>query len=793
LFVKMRFLISKKKILIVLVIFCLLTGILFSDFIFKGLLPIPSDALVGGYYPWRDEIWLGRTAGFPIKNFNIRDVIRQLYPWRQLAIEGFKKSQVPLWNPYNFTGTPHLANIFVAAFYPFNIIFFVLPFPLAWGIYVAVQPIFVALAFFIFLKNLKLKDSAAIFGSIIFAFSSFLMSRMEFGMVGHTAMWLPLSLLSIDKLSCEKRIRWWFLATFSLACSLLAGYFQVTIYTYLIFIAYGFFRFWGKQNIKNLIMIFGAVIFALFLTGFQLFPFLQISLRSDRINNYGQESFFGENFFLPFERLITFFIPDFFGNDATGNFWGETSYYEFSGYIGIISLFFVFFSIFLIKKVRSILFWLSILLLAFVFALPTPISLGFYNLGIPGFSVLIPARIIFIIDFSLAVLAGFGFHYFQESVDEKTRNYSFLAISILVFCFFLIALVFLRGVIFWSLWQKNFSVSLRNSVLPLSSLGLLIVTLPIYLRSKSIKIQRFTLLILFFCLCFNLLRNSKKYNPFVDPKVLFPRTKVIDFLKNQSKPSRILITDQELMTANTNIPYDLQMVDGYDSVHSQRFQELAVTANSEDPSGRFESPGRSIFLTNYRSPIFDLANVKYVLALEDIINPKLKLVFRHGKTRVYENIKSYPRVYLTRELKIINKDEEILKELLRFTSEEKKEVILEESVGLKNGGVEDPRNFKAEIIDYQPQNVKIITEAPIETILVFSDAYDPGWKASIDGQNTKVLRANYNFRAVVVPAGDHEVIFSYQPTSFKIGILVGLSTLTILLVFMLTAILKRSF
>ncbi len=147
------FLNCKKRIFVVLAIFFLLTGILFSDFIFKGLLPIPLGALVGGYYPWRDEIFLGREAGFPIKNFAIRDVIRQLYPWRQLAVEEFKKAQFPLWNPYNFTGMPHLANIFVAAFYPFNIIFFVLPFPLAWGIYIAVQPIFVGLAFFVFLKN----------------------------------------------------------------------------------------------------------------------------------------------------------------------------------------------------------------------------------------------------------------------------------------------------------------------------------------------------------------------------------------------------------------------------------------------------------------------------------------------------------------------------------------------------------------------------------------------------------------------------------------------------------------
>src|SRR5438105_9170266 len=82
----------------------------FAPFFFKQLLPIPSDTITGLYNPFRDLYAKNYPNGITYKNFLITDPVRQQYPWRNLAIELEKKFQLPLWNPYDFAGTPLLAN-----------------------------------------------------------------------------------------------------------------------------------------------------------------------------------------------------------------------------------------------------------------------------------------------------------------------------------------------------------------------------------------------------------------------------------------------------------------------------------------------------------------------------------------------------------------------------------------------------------------------------------------------------------------------------------------------------------
>src|ERR1035437_4120220 len=141
----------KKFLPIGLIIIVVL--VFFWQFLFKGLLPIPSDTIVGLYYPFRDSYLKTNPNGLPYKNFLITDSVRQQYPWKNLVITAEKNFNLPLWNPYNFAGIPLLANFQSGAFYPFNIIFFILPFSISWSLLILLQPLLAGIFLYFYLDH----------------------------------------------------------------------------------------------------------------------------------------------------------------------------------------------------------------------------------------------------------------------------------------------------------------------------------------------------------------------------------------------------------------------------------------------------------------------------------------------------------------------------------------------------------------------------------------------------------------------------------------------------------------
>jgi uncharacterized membrane protein YfhO len=67
-------------------------------------------------------------------------------------------------------------------------------------------------------------------------------------------------------------------------------------------------------------------------------------------------------------------------------------------------------------------------------------------------------------------------------------------------------------------------------------------------------------------------------------------------------------------------------------------------------------------------------------------------------------------------------------------------------------------------------------------LLILSDTFYPGWHAYIDEKEVKIYQADYIFRAVEIPPGEHKVEFIYAPASFKIGATMSLIALFLIVV-----------
>ncbi|MDQ3239144.1 MAG: hypothetical protein M3P33_01335, partial [bacterium] len=180
--------------------------ILILPFVYK--LPIPSDSIAGLYYPMRD-VPFGYPNHVPVKNPLTTDPVRQQFAWKYLAVNQFKIGEWPLWNPYNFSGTPLLANFQSAVFYPLNLIFFtpnvysndpLQSFAIQWSWYIYAQIVFSFYFLYLYLRIIGLTRQASIFGGFVWAFSGFNVAWWQWGNVGHTVLWFPLMLYAVEKI-----------------------------------------------------------------------------------------------------------------------------------------------------------------------------------------------------------------------------------------------------------------------------------------------------------------------------------------------------------------------------------------------------------------------------------------------------------------------------------------------------------------------------------------------------------------------------------------------------------------
>src|SRR3989344_6108426 len=181
---------------------CLLfiTCVFFYQTILFGRLPFPGDILLSEYKPWNSYSYEGYAAGGIPNKAQYFDTIRQLYPWKTLSIDLIKSGQFPLWNPYNFSGAPLLANHQSQALYPLNIFYFLFTAPWAWTITLMLQTFLASFFMYIYGRKIGLSATAAIFSGLAFGYSQFMSVFLEYNTIGHTILYLPLMLYLVEHL-----------------------------------------------------------------------------------------------------------------------------------------------------------------------------------------------------------------------------------------------------------------------------------------------------------------------------------------------------------------------------------------------------------------------------------------------------------------------------------------------------------------------------------------------------------------------------------------------------------------
>lgn len=766
-----------NKVFVTLVAVCLTIVLFFLPNLVKSKIPFPADSLVGLYHPFRDVEIGGYFPGrYPVKNPLITDPVLQIYPWRYLTIQLEKAGQFPFWNSFSFSGQPLLANIQSAPFSIFNILFFILPFKVAWTTQIILAQILMAVFTFFFLReskfsNLKFTLPTAAFAALTISMSGFFIAWLEWGTITSTALWLPAILLSIEKLFKNFKPFWFLALTFACSQTLLNGHLQTAFYV--IIAAFLFVLFKIVKNAKsfsNVLVVFLGFFIAFIIAAPQLLPsfeFIKYSARSlDQTYSEGRQ-----DWFIPPVQSLQVIAPDYFGNPTTNNYWGVWNYAEFVSFIGVVPFFLALY--YLISTGRRLSFPGILLALAALFAFKNPISVIPYELNFPFVATIQPSRIIFLIDFALTILAGLGLNLYLEDKSKNKKLFSALTVLALLLIAAFFSLFFKNSFPVNQNFQPS-EVAVRNIVLPLILSVIIVLTSLIgFFKNKKY------ILITFFCLTiFDLFRFAYKFTPFTNSSLIYPKTESLEFLQKQQKPFRIMATDRRIFPPNVSAYYNLESIEGYDPLYLLNYARFISSLQSskyqDNPSGY----NRIITPQRLDTPLIDLLNVKYVLSFDQITNPRFKKVLQEGSTIIYENINVLPRAFFVN--KVIKENEKNSLPQMANGILDLKKVAVSNEFEFMGGETEKSLQIKS----YSTNQIKIKTITKSESPLIITTPYYPGWNAKIDGLETKIKVADIIFQSVIVPAGEHEVEFFYVPSHWQLSLMlsaIGISSMLLVL------------
>lgn len=143
-----------------------------------------------------------------------------------------------------------------------------------------------------------------------------------------------------------------------------------------------------------------------------------------------------------------------------------------------------------------------------------------------------------------------------------------------------------------------------------------------------------------------------------------------------------------------------------------------------------------------------------------------------GDVKLYENPGVLPRAFLIHDWRWFDDPEASLAAMGEPGFDPRRTAAL---IGDAGGPAPQAgeRQGSATVVAYAPERVAIRTEGD-GGLLALSDAYYPGWRATIDGRPTDIYQTDVLFRGVFVPEGTHEIIFSYRPTYWRPGLAISL-------------------
>jgi len=736
-----------------------------------------------------------------------------------------ERDGVSLWNPHIFCGMPAVVTSMSMRWYDFTVLIYSYTSRIYTAFFKEYNALytfnFIILAFttFFFMRSFGARRGISFLVATGTTFSTGILVLFYIGHVSKliSLTYLPFILMMLFKFQKEIKLLDVLLLIFAMHLLIFSAHVQIVFYfalSALIYFIYFFSRsfitkdkFLQKQLLKSLGIAAGAGIIALLMsfdTYSEIYEYKPYSTRGTKsitentVNTSNQDSYeYNTNWSFSPGELLTFIVPSYYGfgkskyqGPLTNNqqvevntYFGQMPFVDTAMYMGVIIFALGLFALFVRWKEPVVRFFgitvLFFILISFGKNFPLVFNLMYYYF--PFFdNFRTPSMILHVVQLFFPILAGFGIMSIISLRENKNANLEKVLknITIVFAVLFLLSLLLSGSISSWFSSRVNsYAATLGNSQEAQMfnalaeymsdmftgdlqiAMALLVLTFGLSYAYAASKINKELLITaLAILIIFDLFRIGNRGASYVESeriKQMFNEPEYITVIKNQNEkePYRILNLKQDgsmgsiQNNANFNVYFLQEDFFGYSAVKPRSFQDLMDVVGPANPT------------------LWRMLGVKYLITDRPFELPGTTIIHQSQNTVVYRNNMALPRVYFVDSVSQKNPLELLTR--IRDNSFDPKRIAYLENEEINYDYADS--TAEAKIIEYKDEKIIVKTKNNGNNFLFVGTTYLPGWKAFIDGNEYKIHKTNHGFMGVVVPAGEHNVQFIYEPTGFIVG------------------------
>jgi hypothetical protein len=738
------------------------------------------------------------------------DSKNHFYPMLRYLGAALEHGELPLWNPYHFSGHPSVADPQSLLFTPTMLLF-------AWAVPSPSMQLFDAVVFAHFLpgalailmmfRRRRWASAGAIVAAMIFMLGGSASARLQHtGMIFSYGLF-PLALWLLEK-ALDRRSYVYAVLFAVVAAMMTVGRDQVAFLCALTLLGYVVYRVATADDRSAFARSRMGVLAAAGAVGAALLA-VPVVLTMQFLATSTRPSFgFGVAAMgsLPPSSLATVLFSDIFGSlRTTYDYWGpdwqsmdaatwtdRATNYLFAGTLPAVLL--IWHGIaggrLLSRELRFFLF-LGLVALFYALGRYTPAFALVFD-HFPGVALYRrPADATFLLNFALAVAAGYLVHRYLREGSPSLASFRRPARAALAGLAVMLGLAALFGALGFAL-RSNHLVDALRAIVAGAAIAVFAAALLVKAAGTPARRAALASLLVAFTAGELLWRNAasalnaepaERYAVFreLPPEQLqglqVLKKELAERNANGERP-RVEILGLGGAWQNASMVLGLEDTIGYNPLRLADYEKaVGPGENAVDPNLR-TFPGT---FRGYKCRLASLLGLEYLVLDRPIERlprhfPRLvgtRLLYGSGAMWVYRLNGGTPRAYLATRLVPVDSESVLAQAELPDFDRPNEALIDEASVdavkgdyGLKAGAAESaPANGSVRITGYGRNEVTLTIETDRAGIVVLHDIFYPGWEATVDGERRPILRTNLLFRGVEVGPGAHKVEFRFRPLS----------------------------